>query len=155
MKAEEKLNRITKRILRVFVCFTCFTLILSPLVFHSCRPSAWRTSLQTWRAASCCGTGRVPSSARRMSSSPWTPWTACPRESRSDRRKQSWSPTKPRERFSGNEKVKERNEGKPDLLSAMDRCRLWMFSYWKKKNPTHKHCSVLLWLLRQKYKRKK
>lgn len=56
-------------------------LTCSSLTFLVFSPSAWRTSLRTWRAASCCGTGPAPSSARRTSSSPWTPWTACPRKS--------------------------------------------------------------------------
>lgn len=56
-----------------------------------CRPSALRTSLRTWRAASCCGTGRAPSSAGRTSSSRWTLWTVCPHERRPRHSAESWS----------------------------------------------------------------
>lgn len=44
-----------------------------------------KTSLQTLRAVSCCGTAQAHSSAKRTSSSRWTPWTVCLPESGSGR----------------------------------------------------------------------
>lgn len=125
------------------------------------RPSAWRTSLQTWRAASCCRTGREPSSARQTSSSPWTPWTACPHESpwilliilqKKRERKQTGRERKTRDFiWKSRKKNQNRDEGWMEIL-------LWWrtvadfecFLLFKEKCLKKKHCSVLLLVAKKK-----